>query len=209
MKKFKVNAYTGARIADPFWGAFVIDVSGIRTPPGKMPVLREHIRTRPVGVLVKTLKKKNQFSGNGYFLSSADGKECEALLREGFPFECSVGIRFEQVEVLEKDEIAPVNGSSFKGPGTIVRQSFVREVSFVSLGADSHTSISNLTENRREFMSIPEKTDQPEGFDEALKIFLDKGHGIDEAIKMAVERFPRLYNEYCASILNPYNEQLV
>jgi hypothetical protein len=144
MSKFRMLAYTGARIESPFWGPVVIDISGIKTK-AKVPVLREHSRASIVGVVTKIFKDVSALYAEGKFSESTkDGAECRNLLSEGFPFEASIGVFASKVERLEKGEGALVNGKSFSGPGSIWRESQVREVSFVSLGADSATRVDQL-----------------------------------------------------------------
>lgn len=203
--RFKMRAYTGPVLKNAFWGRFTIDISGIRTPQGKMPALREHNRLRAVGVLDKKSKSLKALVAEGYFLNSSDGRECKALLGEGFPMQASIGVNFEKVEKLDDGETVSVNGGSFTGPGVVVRQSYVREISFVSLGADDNTSISNLSLRGNESM---EEKQLPKDFNGAMLFYLEQGHSLDDSIKLAVENFPEQYKAYCEEIYQPYLKQL-
>lgn len=198
--RFSMVGYTGAVIDHGFWKKFVIDIDGIHTPQGKMPALREHDRLRPAGV-IDDVKKGRTFNAGGYFLKNADGHQLSKLIAEGFPFQSSIGVWFEEIEQIEEDETALVNGGLFEGPGVIARKSFVREVSFVTLGADSQTSVKNLKSGV--INEMQNLTDQPKGFDDALVFFMNEGNTVDKSIELAAEAYPDLYQAYVDEIRDP------
>jgi hypothetical protein len=198
--RFKMSAYTGPVLKNPFWGRFTIDIDGMRLPNGKMPALREHDRFRPTGVIDKKLKDIKALMAEGYFLNTPDGVECRALISEGFPMQASIGVNFEQIEKIAKNETAIVNGDNFIGPGVIARKSYVREISFVSLGADDNTSISNLKESGIMRSEI-QNENSPEDFGAALSLVLNEGKlELWDAIEETAKRFPKLFEAYEAEV---------
>ena len=142
-KRFKMTAYTGAAITAQYWGRMVVDIAGISNPE-KMPALREHQRDRSAGVIDRTQKNTSSVICEGYFLDTADGKECKSLLDQGYPMQASIGIWVKVVEEVAAGKDAVVNGGKFTGPGFIWKKSELREVSFVSLGADANTEAQNV-----------------------------------------------------------------
>lgn len=137
---FLITAYTGA-IVEKWWGGLAFDVKGMHAKE-KFPVLREHMRDRVVGHSTKSWRDKDNFLVRGEFSSATlDGAEVKALAAEGFPWQASVSVWPEEIVILETDkEEMKVNGRTIKGPAEIWTKSFVGEVSFVALGADSDTA---------------------------------------------------------------------
>jgi hypothetical protein len=140
-KGFLITAYTGALMDLGWYGKLIIDLKGIKAE-AKMPVLREHLRTRVVGFSKKAWLQEGNFLISGLFSTkTADGQEVLSLGEEGFPWQASVGIWPLKVKMLGSDkEMAKVNGQEIAGPAEIWTESMVREVSFVSLGADENTA---------------------------------------------------------------------
>ncbi len=139
-RHFSIEAYTGA-VIDTWFGKLVFDVSGMSAKKN-IPILREHERDRVVGYGTGSQDGKT-FSVMGRFSKSTpDAQECLALAEEGYPWQASVGIRPVKVKTIGEKEEASVNGQILTGPAEIWLKSQVGEVSFVTLGADDHTSIS-------------------------------------------------------------------
>ena len=161
-KKFYLTAYTGKPI-DRMWGQLVLDVSGIHTR-NKIPILREHHRDRVVGYSTKTWKDDGNLLVGGKFVqASTDSKEVVDYMLEGYPWQASVGVWPIEIEVLESEKHkTEVNGYEIAGPADIWRKSEVREVSFVSLGADDDTvgiSFGAEAENVRYYRTENKKGD--------------------------------------------------
>ena len=138
--KFQMTAYTGAVVESPYFGSMIIDLSGIRYSE-KIPALFQHQADRPAGV-IDNIEKSSTLTARGYFTTTPDGKMVYGLIKEGYPYQASIGIWADEIEILDKKETAQVNGRTFPGPGAIWRKSHLREISFVSLGRDADTSVS-------------------------------------------------------------------
>jgi hypothetical protein len=199
--KFKLVAYTGAPIEAGWWGKVCIDLAGIRTDD-KLPALREHIRDRAVGVIDSISKTGGALSAAGYFVDTRDGREVKNLLSEGYPYQASVGVFPEEIEEVKQGKSALVNGYSLSGPAVVVRKSHVREISFVSLGADANTSaaIAASAFERRPAEAMPEN------FDEAVNLMMQNGLDPRGAITAAAEKFPALYQRYCGELRGLFDE---
>jgi hypothetical protein len=166
-KAFLITAYTGQLIDLGYYGKLIIDVKGIKAE-AKMPILREHLRDRVVGFSKKAWAEGGNFLISGLFSQkTADAQEVLALGEEGFPWQASVGIWPQKVKVLGSDkETAKVNGQEIAGPVEIWSESVVREVSFVSLGADDHTAAIVLSRET----DVPVEIERPKTAQEELKM---------------------------------------
>lgn len=143
---FEIVAYTG-KVMPTWFGDVVIDVSGIQTKD-KIPVLREHERDRVVGFGRTSKDKSNLYVGGEFSQITSDAIEVRQLADEGYPWQASVAVMANSVEILKDDKAtAKVNGQEFNGPLEIWRQSRVGEVSFVTLGRDDDTAGISLTAN--------------------------------------------------------------
>jgi hypothetical protein len=195
--RFSMLAYTGAVIDFAWWGRMVFDLAGMRLDD-KLPALREHARDRVVGAIDGHSKEQSALKAQGYFVSTQDGLEVASLIAEGFPYQSSIGIFPETVEELKEGAAAQVNGSTFQGPGIIVRRSHCREISFVTLGADSQTSVAALA------ASAPNpQANTPKDFQSAVNIMAQRGLPIRAAIKAAAHTWPALFQAHLAEIGTP------
>jgi hypothetical protein len=138
-RRFRMIGYSGGAIFFPYWGKALIDIQGIRALE-RFPALREHGRDRPVGVIDRLVKGR-ELLAEGYFLDTTDGRESRNLIEQGYPWQASVGLWVEEAEEIKQGERGKANGQAVEGPAVIFRASELKEISFVSLGADSSTSI--------------------------------------------------------------------
>jgi uncharacterized protein YoaH (UPF0181 family) len=202
--RFRMLAYSGAVIQSAWWGRVVFDISGIRLDD-KLPALREHARDRVVGTIDGHTKEQAALNAQGYFMGTTDGLEVASLIKEGFPYQASVGIFLETVEELEAGASAQVNGGEFQGPGLIVRQSYCREISFVSLGADAGTSVAALAASAGGGLVAG---NGPGDFMEAVKLQMAAGLPVRSAISEAARRHRELYFAYLTKIGQSNKEYL-
>ncbi len=138
---FELVGYTGKIMEQMSWKG-IFDLEGMESKNGKVIVLREHERDRIVGY-GKTFTDDRGFIVRGKFSNTtADGKEVRALLAEGFPLQCSVGITPKSQRIAKDDET--VNGVKLAKGVEIWDSSYVGEVSVCSWGVDTDTSVLKL-----------------------------------------------------------------
>ncbi|MBY0515098.1 MAG: Mu-like prophage major head subunit gpT family protein [Gemmataceae bacterium] len=142
-RRFSGVAYTGAVMQPGGWlGRIICALDGLRFPDSKkVPALRQHDHqqiaghTDTVEVTPKGLEVGGPFSGQAEHAAKvtepADG---------GFPWQMSIGAEPVRTEFLEAGRTATVNGQEVTGPLTISWETEIKEVSFVPVGADGHTS---------------------------------------------------------------------
>lgn len=141
--RFSMLAHTG-QIIDLGWYRFVVVLSGV-TCKSKFPALREHRPDRICGTCTGWAITSAGLAIEGTMSQATDdAAEVLALAREGYPWQCSIGVRPIEVLELKGGQTRQVNGREVAGPLDIWMRSSVEEVSFVSLGADNETSATVL-----------------------------------------------------------------
>jgi hypothetical protein len=151
-RSFTIVAYTGVAIDQPWWDApVVIDLDGIDTGDGVMPILDDHNPTRGcvVGQSVSAGVEKGQLVLRGAMMGADDITDSGMAVREilkladppnNFRWQTSIGARSSQKEFTAAGDTVKVNGQKFNGPIYVSRKTVIREVSFVVIGADRDTS---------------------------------------------------------------------
>lgn len=143
LRKFSMTAYTGraVRVAG-FWDApVVMDIKGIRLGNGKKPILLDHDARQRVGHTETVTADGAGLYATGLISgASAAAQEVEASSLNGFPWQASVGLVVSDATFVKEGKQVTVNGQLHEGPIYVARRSTLKEISFVTLGADDHTS---------------------------------------------------------------------
>jgi hypothetical protein len=159
--KLKMVAYSGGVIKDHwYWDDLVIDLEGIKFTQTKYPVLEDHMTDRKIAVIGKPLIEDGKLIApeNAKFLSTEESKEFQKLSQEGFPYQSSIYAKPKNVERLEDDATAKVNGFTLKGPASIWRQCEFKEMSVCVFGADSKTRASAFSREETEPVTFQESS---------------------------------------------------
>lgn len=160
--RFGGIAYSGALVRQ--WGmGLVVDLGTTRVKE-RMPMLAEHDRREGVGVSDMAEIKDNQLIIAGSLFSDMAGSYAERiaqLAQRGMPFEMSIGLFDANEEFVATGKTVAVNGQTFTGPVTVLRDGTVREVSICTLGADAATTAQMFSQPSGEAMlSIEQLTAQ-------------------------------------------------
>lgn len=191
--RFKIKAYTGQALTFPWWGQLVFDISGMRLDP-RFPVLREHDSMKPAGTGTKSWKADGALWAQGVLLSNRHGEEIQKLMEEDFPLQASVGIWPITVEEVKKSETVSVNGRSFTGPGTVWRESHVREISIVVLGADDKTEVLGLAASA----GMAGGTLRLPTFEAVVAGLRASGLSVTDSLREVARKYPQLHQAYLA-----------
>lgn len=143
-RAFSGVAYGGGVITDHMaFDAVGFDLTGL-TAAAPMPLLLQHDSDRVIGVIdsVRNDGAQLAIAGRLFTGADADARAVAAKADAGLPWQMSVGIFFDRLEEVAPGAVFALNGRDFMGPALLARQSRVREVSFVALGADSSTRAS-------------------------------------------------------------------
>lgn len=147
-KKFRIVAYTGAQIRQG-WSRepVVIDMAGMQLP-ATVPVVLGHDYS--LGSILgqgRPFIEAGQLIVEGEILASnANADQVRALAAAGYVFQASVGADVRRHQKVDAEGVTQVNGAAHVGPVRVVKASALREVSFVTLGADAATSVAIAAE---------------------------------------------------------------
>lgn len=147
-KKFRIVAYTGAQIRQG-WSRepVVIDMAGMQLP-ATVPVVIGH--DYALGSILgqgRPFIEAGQLIVEGEILAqNANADQVAALAAAGYQFQASVGADVRRHQKIDAEGVTQVNGTAHVGPVRVVKASSLREVSFVTLGADAATSVAIAAE---------------------------------------------------------------
>ncbi|QMT33457.1 hypothetical protein LNQ82_02815 [Conchiformibius steedae DSM 2580] len=124
---------------------YIVDLSNIAYRD-RVAVLVEHSPDRKAGAGSLSLGQGGLLI-NGTLLDNEHGRDIATSADQGFPWEMSAYIQAARWEELAAGATATVNGQELTGPMVIMRDCTVREVSFVAVGVDKHTSAVVLSDS--------------------------------------------------------------
>ena len=141
--RFAMSGYTGGELRQT-WSRepVVIDLAGM-TIPDVVPIVAEH-DYRIGSVLGQGAARvvDGGLAVDGSILADTDtARQVVALGDAGYRWQASVGADVLDHEVVPAGQAATVNGRTFDGPVRVVKSSLLRELSFVTLGADAATAV--------------------------------------------------------------------
>lgn len=154
----KMVAYSGKIIKDHwYWGDLAIDTSGVNLSKSNIPILADHETDRKIGFGSFIVNDKHEIvSDEMSYVETPHAAEFITLSDQGFPYEASIYTRPSKIQRLMENEEVEVNGFKMKGPGTVWRESVLRECSVVTFGADQNTKSAAMTENEDIVMEVIE-----------------------------------------------------
>lgn len=149
VKKLQMTAYSGKIIKGHwYWGDLAIDVTGLSMPKKVVPILHDHNTGEKIGYgSFKVNENHELVADETNFVDTPIAKEFIKLSAEGFPYEASIQARPMKIQRLDENEETEVNGFLMKGPGTVWRESVLRECSVTTFGADGNTKSVAMSEN--------------------------------------------------------------
>jgi len=153
--KLSFLAYSGDSVDLSDYGfdyPVVYKVSGIVNKQ-KIPILYNHGEAVGHTTKVNKLEGETKLGGRGYLsLPGAATSKIEEGLKNGFPFEGSMGLRIDNwnkdISFHAKDPVV-VNGRTFQAPIYVVEKSKMVEMTVTEFGRDGETSFELLNEERR------------------------------------------------------------
>jgi phage major head subunit gpT-like protein len=163
-RKFTIEAYTGAVIRQG-WSAepIVIDLAGMKYNQ-RIPIVMGHEYTLGsiLGQATSVRAENGRLYVEGEILAESElARQVTALAEKGFAWQASVGADVMRHQKVAAGESVTVNGQTFMGPVRIVKASKLREVSFVTLGADDATSARIAAEEAEELLMADHANETP------------------------------------------------
>lgn len=140
--QFSMVAYTGGpmKIAG-FTHPVVVDLEGLAIERQNLPIRLDHHPKQGVGHTHRVAVENGQVIAEG--LISRDTSWARDVAKsgsKGFPWQASIGAEIVEAEFVPNGQSIQVNGRTLQGPLYVIRQSILKEISFVDSGADPHTS---------------------------------------------------------------------
>lgn len=150
LQKFKCAAYNGDSF-DRLFGLAVVDLATLEIPTGKIPALFRHgggmfseLENPRLGFCETYRNTGRELIIEGTFTDTDEARRVIAEARQGYPWQCSVGLDRVQQLFIPSGSSVEVNGRTFEGPITVFRPSRLRELSILELGADATTEVELL-----------------------------------------------------------------
>lgn len=187
-------ALAGAILGHWYWGNLFVDFDGLDMPK-QVAVLQEHWNEKRLGFTTSLKVEKGVgLVVEGQFLDNEHAAAVRADAEQGFPWEASVHLTPLSVEYVERGVTAKVNGQSVQGPANVFRQSRLREVSFVTIGADAETSAQTF--NEKDTLSVPHTRREP-----MTEKKTDAAEPQGQDVKAASEEAQKIERERVSAIL--------
>ena len=139
-------ARTGDAIQHWYWGQVVHDLDGMKMRKPRIRIDYCHQSDVPMGYVNKADTSSGDLVVSGALIPRDDkpGDMVSEVLfygRQGVPYEASIDFRDEMtVEEVEPGVEVEVNGRSYVGPLTIIREWYLRSMGICPDGADPNTS---------------------------------------------------------------------
>jgi len=148
-RRFTIEAYTGSPIRQG-WSRepVVIDLAGMQTKQ-RIPIVLGHDYglASILGQTDSVRVEGSKLIVEGEIMADTDtARQVLALAERGYAWQASVGADVRRHQKVDADAVATANGQTHMGPVRIVKASALREVSFVTLGADAETSVAIAAE---------------------------------------------------------------
>lgn len=213
-RTFSGIAYAGGVITDHGWYnavAFDLATTTAETP---LPLLFNHSGS-PIGV-IETVSIGTQIEIAGRLFADIDdrAKDIADKADRGIKWQLSVGIFPAATENLNANQQHTINGQSFTGEITLLKQNRIREVSFVTLGADDKTSATVFnaqpTKPQESLAMTPEEEKSLKDENERLRTENAQFKAESEASKKSAREieikslFTALGREYSETTAAPY-----
>lgn len=143
LKDFSMLAYTGGTMTLPGFEQYpsVVDLAGVTIAAANLPVLLDHKAQLRVGHTIEVVNDGKQITATGKVSgTSPAAREVVQTSRNEFPWQSSIGGEILATDFVAEGQTVSVNGRVFVGPLYVHRQTILREISFVPLGADRGTA---------------------------------------------------------------------
>ena len=130
----------------------------------KIPIVLGHDYTLGsiLGQATSVRAENGRLYVEGEILANSDAAaRVVELADKGFAWQASVGADVMRHQKFNADQQVSVNGQIFNGPVRVVKASKLREVSFVTLGADDATSARIAAEEAEELLMADTATETP------------------------------------------------
>jgi hypothetical protein len=140
--KFSMVAYTGGMMkVAGFLHPVVVDLEGLSIDRQNIPIRLDHNPKQGVGHTDRVVIENGQILAEGLISRDTSwAKDVAKSGSRGFPWQASIGADILEAEFIPNGNQVHVNGRTFDGPLYVIRQSILKEISFVDNAADTQTT---------------------------------------------------------------------
>ena len=142
LPKCRILAYSGGKFEwDWKENPLVADLSTATFAAKSIPLLHDHWDGCRVGHTTRQSIENNQVVLEGVI--SGNNETVRQIVQEsknGFPWQASIGAKYDRIDFYDIGEEVEVNGRVFSGPIEVARGVTIYETSFVVFGADGNTA---------------------------------------------------------------------
>lgn len=165
IKKLSMTAYSGKIIPNHwYWGDLAIDTNGMKFAKPQLPILHDHMTDEKIGFGTFVINDKHEVvADETTFVDTPFAEEFIKLSGQGFPYEASIQGKPTKIVRLAEGEVTEVNGYTMKGPGTVWRESVLKECSVCTFGADGNTKSVAMSENEDVIVDVKETKKSSKG----------------------------------------------
>lgn len=141
-RRFDMNAYFGGALKlNGLTLPVVVDLATLKGTEKSRPVLKDHDPKVVVGHTDGIQNDGRQLTATGVMSGAgASPAEIIAAADNGFPWAVSIGASAGKLQRVNEGDSITVNNQTFQGPVLVARGAALREISFVSIGADEEAS---------------------------------------------------------------------
>jgi len=165
----KMKARSGQPIEHWYWGRVVHDLAGMKLLKNRIPIDYVHNDDEVIGFVNHFDASTGDLILSGALVPFKDSDRATEIIFKnmaGVPYESSIDFAGPgvKIQLLEDGQIADVNGYSFAGPGTIIREWTLRGVAICPHGADANTSSNVFNDKNKLFAAevVPAEQTQKE-----------------------------------------------
>ena len=185
--KIQLMLYDGSVAVGPwYWGNMAFELSSMRLEKKRIGILDSHDTNKRLGFSTGATFE-DKFTLEGKLLSNQDAQRIKSDAAEGFPFEASM--RFEsakaKIEFIKEGQQTEINGRVLKGPGTVIRNTIIKEGSVCVFGAmnncktkifEQENKAMGKEEDKKDAMTAEKfEKEYPEIFAEVVKTAKEEG----------------------------------
>ncbi len=139
----RLTLYDGSIVRHWYWGNLAFELSTMKMAKKRNPVLYSHDINQRIGYADKdNVQFEPKFVMEGELLkNSPKAQEVKNDMVEKFPFEASLAFdpQKSNIEFVKDGDQVEVNGKVLKGPGTVIRDTVIKEGSICVFGALKNT----------------------------------------------------------------------
>ena len=185
----KMKARSGQPIEHWFWGRVVHDLAGMKLLKNRVPIDYVHNDNEVIGYVNHFDTESGDLILSGALVPFKESDRATEIIfknKAGIPYESSINFAGPgvKVQILEDGQMADVNGYTFAGPGTIIREWTLRGVAVCPYGADANTASNVFNDTKQMFAAevIPAEQTQKEA-NEMSEV--TKPDAVDTAVETA------------------------